>query len=331
MAGRGGPKITRAAQNEHMINHYTSKDKLATEIPAQRARVYGLDLIGDFDPIPTIARTPTKADTLEDPVTIQRATVPVEFAQSLKADTDFVNLPDLSIHRFAGIGTFLVRDGNDVIVDAAPDVPATAIKLWLMGPVLAAVLYQRGLIPIHGNGIDLGDRSVIISGDSGAGKSTLTCGMLARGHRLISDDVCVVRWPGPTIAPGLAELKLWSDTLDRIEGSSTYPVPGRTGKFHVELRPELVTASPSPLSSIWILRPQKGISKLAINAIKGPALLKSLSPMTYRTGHIQGHGRFAELFSFLEQITQTVRVYSVDFPSGSYFSEEIESEIERKG
>lgn len=311
-----------------MIDYSTTKDKLTSEIPGQRARVYGLDLIGDFDPLPTIAPIPELA---ANAVTIRRAKVPAEFTDLLTADTDFCNLPNVSIQRFAGIGTFLVRDGKEIMVDTSREVSATAIKLWLMGPVLAAVLYQRGQVPIHGNGIDLGDRSVIVSGDSGAGKSTLTCDMLARGHRLISDDVCVVRWPGPAIAPGLAEMKLWSDTLNRMEGNETYPVPGRPGKFHVTLTPEQVCSKPPPLSSIWILSPRAEASKLTIEEISGPALLKSLSPMTYRTGHIGGHGRFSEMFDFVKRLSENIHVYQAEFPEGRYYAEEIESKIEQYG
>ncbi|HCS28291.1 MAG TPA: hypothetical protein DIW43_12605 [Spongiibacteraceae bacterium] len=298
-------------------------------LQSRAAQVYGLNLVGEFDPVPAIVQSDHGAGG--SPVTIRRASLPADVTASLAAGTDVINSPGLSVQRFAGIGTFMVENGTDITIDAAPDVSAHSLKLWLLGPVLAAVLYQRGLVPLHGNGIDLGGSSVIVSGNSGAGKSTLTCDLLARGHRLISDDVCVVRWPGPVIAPGIAEMKLWADTLDRVVGSATYPVPGREGKFHVGLYQGQVSDCPPPLSSIWVLNPSTEAKKLSIESVRGAAVLRLLSPMSYRTGHIQGHDRFAALFAFVEQLAKAVRVYTVDFPEGSYFSDDIVSAIERHG
>ena len=139
-------------------------------LQSRAAQVYGLNLVGEFDPVPAIVQSDHGAGG--SPVTIRRASLPADVTASLAAGTDVINSPGLSVQRFAGIGTFMVENGTDITIDAAPDVSAHSLKLWLLGPVLAAVLYQRGLVPLHGNGIDLGGSSVIVSGNSGAGKST---------------------------------------------------------------------------------------------------------------------------------------------------------------
>src|SRR5438876_3447079 len=47
------------------------------------------------------------------------------------------------------VGTFLVRAGNEIVVDALPGVEESLIRLPLLGAVLAVLLHQRGLLVLH--------------------------------------------------------------------------------------------------------------------------------------------------------------------------------------
>ena len=85
-----------------------------------------------------------------------------------------------------------MRDGNQIVIDAAPDATDRNVRLFLLGSALGALLHQRGLLPLHANAIDLGGGAVAFSGHSGAGKSTIAAWFHDRGHRILADDVCVV-------------------------------------------------------------------------------------------------------------------------------------------
>src|SRR5882724_4639290 len=60
----------------------------------------------------------------------------------------------------AEVGTFLVRDGVEILVDAVPGVPDGIVRLYLLGPVFAALLRQRGLLVLHASAVAIGGEAV---------------------------------------------------------------------------------------------------------------------------------------------------------------------------
>src|SRR5207244_417714 len=83
----------------------------------------------------------------------------------------------------------LVTGGNLVDFEAAPEADDAA-RLVLLGSCTGALLYQRGLIPLHANAVVTPrGGAVLIAGRIGAGKSTTTLSLLRMGHRLLADDI----------------------------------------------------------------------------------------------------------------------------------------------
>lgn len=113
--------------------------------------------------------------------------------------------------------------------------------MWLLGSVTAALLHQRGYLPIHANVVALpGNSAAAFAGDSGAGKSTLATWFDAQGHRVLADDLCAIA-PNmggpPQLFEGIPRVKLWSDALGMFGRSSDglERVARNVDKFHVSL------------------------------------------------------------------------------------------------
>ena len=114
------------------------------------------------------------------------------------------------------VARFRISDGKSIVVEALPDVPQRNVRLFLLGSAFGALLHQRGLLPLHANAIDFSGKALAFMGESGAGKSTLAAWMHDRGHRVIADDVCVVRFEQPNgvmVSPGIPRLRLWREAL----------------------------------------------------------------------------------------------------------------------
>lgn len=89
-----------------------------------------------------------------------------------------------------GVGRFCVSDGRAIEVDLLPDVDPNMLGLFLLGPVMAALLHQRGDLVLHGSAVEIAPgATALFVGDNGAGKSTLAAAFLKAGHRVLSDDV----------------------------------------------------------------------------------------------------------------------------------------------
>ena len=89
-----------------------------------------------------------------------------------------------------GIGRFLVTGGRKIAVDVDPDIDHAVLGLFLLGPVMAALLHQRGDLVLHGSAVEIAPgRTALFVGDNGAGKSTLAAAFLNAGSRVLTDDV----------------------------------------------------------------------------------------------------------------------------------------------
>lgn len=112
-----------------------------------------------------------------------------------------------------GTGRILVRNGDEVLVDAEPGADPSAI---LSGPVQAVLWHQRGLLPLHGSVVVVRTQAIALCGPSAAGKSTLAAMLAGHGHTVVADDVCVVDPETADVLAGCGRLRLWHDALDRL-------------------------------------------------------------------------------------------------------------------
>ncbi len=87
-----------------------------------------------------------------------------------------------------------VRNGREVIVDAPGEEPSWALRVLLLGPVMAVLAHQRGMLPLHASAIAFGCQVYAFLGGSGAGKSTLAAALNKCGYPIVTDDVLVVEF-----------------------------------------------------------------------------------------------------------------------------------------
>ncbi len=114
---------------------------------------------------------------------------------------------------WADIGTFLVRSGNEIIVDPVPGVEERVLRLFLLGPTLALLLHQRGRLVLHASAVGTDHAAIAILGESGQGKSTLAAALYARGFTAVADDVVSIQIDtiGQRVSPGFPQFKLWPE------------------------------------------------------------------------------------------------------------------------
>src|SRR5207245_2121597 len=109
------------------------------------------------------------------------------------------------------VGAFQITAGREIIVEPASGVEARVLRLFLLGPALALLLVQRGLLVLHASAVEVAGRAIAFLGESGQGKSTTAAAFHACGHPVVADDVVAVQIEdgGPLIYPGLPQLNLW--------------------------------------------------------------------------------------------------------------------------
>jgi hypothetical protein len=116
---------------------------------------------------------------------------------------------------FESVGRFLVRGGQEVIVDPSPDADEQAVRLCLLGPILALLLHQRGQLILHASAVVVGGQSIIFLGGQGAGKSTIAAAFHGCGHKILTDDVTAIRMDSNclVVLPAYPQMKLWPNSI----------------------------------------------------------------------------------------------------------------------
>jgi len=228
-----------------------------------------------------------QVDATADPdVTIRWGSVSTgEVQQHIESDGDGLVL------NISEVARFRIEGGNSILVDPAPGVPERNIRLFLLGSAFGALLHQRGLLPLHSNAIELDGRAIAFMGKAGAGKSTLAAWFHDRGHRVVADDVCVVRFlaDGRAVTlPGLPRLRLWQETLEatgREAGDYQRSYVGDSGwnKFDVPITRQTAVTEQLPLSAVYLL--EQG-DPFEIRRLEGLAAAEAIFAHTYRGAYV---------------------------------------------
>jgi hypothetical protein len=189
--------------------------------------------------------------------------VSVRFARidSLPADTTeqgFVRATHKEVRFFwEDAGAFLVRGGREIVIDPKPGADERVLRVCVLGPVLGALLYQRGLLTLHASTVVVAGEAVAFIGEKGMGKSTMAAALCARGHRLVADDITVVWFDegySPMTYPGYPQLKLWPQAAAFL-GDAPESLPKLEPSL--DKRARLVTSAfsiaPIPLKRIYVL------------------------------------------------------------------------------
>lgn len=174
------------------------------------------------------------------------------------------------------VGVFLVRGGHEVVVIPAPGVDDRLIRLYIVGTVMAVLLYQRGLLVLHASVVDIGGGAVAFLGKSGEGKSSTAAALHARGYNIIADDVAAINLGTDpvTVFPGFPQIKLSPEAAVSLgyDIESLHLLHPREEKRGISIT-QGFSQTPLPLRHIYVLaedaaldieplRPQEAVIEL---------------------------------------------------------------------
>lgn len=202
------------------------------------------------------------------------------------------------------VGTFEIRDGRRVVIDPVADISDTALRPYLIGPVMGALLYQRGYLVLHASAVSIRGTAVAFLGPSGAGKSTLAAACQVRGHAVLNDDITAVELVDekPVVVPGLPFLKLTPELAEVFDIGQEHLTVGR-GNKELYRTPTGVPRSTRPLKRLYViadgdLRSEKMSPGEAVQALVGHTYTQTLLDNTSIGNHFRqctGVADFAEV------------------------------------
>lgn len=191
--------------------------------------------------------------------------------------------------KIPNVAAFHMIDGKNIIVDIDPQSDLKSVRLFLLGSCIGAILQQRRQLALHSNAIRVGGGCVLFMGISGIGKSTLAAAFNKRGYQVLADDIAVVDEKNE-VHPGIPQLKLWQDTLHKLEIE-------KKGRAHI--RPEVekyafplksdFCEKPLPIKAIYLLS-QHNQDEFIKESFHGINKFNPIKNNTYRLQYIKGMG-----------------------------------------
>jgi len=222
---------------------------------------------------------------------------------SKKDGVRFSTAPQEDYLYWQEVGSFLVREGREIVVDPSPGLDDRMLRLFILGPVMSVLLHQQGHLLLHASAVTVADEAVLFLGDAGWGKSTIAAALYDRGHGLVADDVAVLRHEEGCLAvlPGFAQLKLWPEALISL-GDDPEKLPRCNPRFQKRARRAVhgFSLAPLPLKRIYVLDRD---DTPEIVPLRSQEALAELIRHTYGALGVGSTSHFLECASIVNRVT----------------------------
>jgi hypothetical protein len=249
-------------------------------------------------------------------VTIRLGNVPQRLETLLSEGAFYQSNASQILIRVENIASYFIQNGEKITIEVAQNADEQTVQTILFGTVLAAILHQRGALPLHGSALASGDEAILILGASRAGKSTTSAALLKRGFCLLSDDLAVIAFEKderPKVYSGIPQQNLWQDTLDYFEKSSQdlEELTLKLNKYVLPIR-ENFCDKVLPIRRIYILEPKD--AALGIETLSGLESLKSLGAQVFREQFLKPVNGSANLMKQLVALANAVPIRRINRP-----------------
>ena len=192
-----------------------------------------------------------------------------------------------------------VKDGAHATVELLDPAMGSLMHMRLLTVPLGFMCYQLGSPPLHGGLVDIGGTVIAVCAPPGSGKSTLMATMLARGHTVLSDDLCITQdRPDGTfnVHPGVGTVKLLPAAIEalKIDKARLNFEGDASGKWVLSTR-DMLEPAPRRLAAIVHLQPgADALSVARVPLAQAPHYLDRLYYRPYLsrglpTARLHGH------------------------------------------
>lgn len=279
---------------------------------------FGLDILSDIE-FPELS--PASFDIPD--IAIKTGEIPDIPNGSIIQNIDFTYIisDDELIFSVKDIATYYAGYGTEIIVaPVGGNHEMRSIRLFILATVMAAILLQRRLLPMHASAVLANNELILLCGDSGAGKSTSLAGLIKRGYTIFSDDIIVLQKDSNSnIINGTASypmIKLWENSLQTLDHhmfqDRSFPVRPGLNKYGIFFH-ETFNRRRYPVKKILLLKIGT-YDTIQTEQLSGIRAFEMVSNQIYRPILLQSRLLRTMSFNITGLLLQHTDVYLISRP-----------------
>lgn len=210
-------------------------------------------------------------------------------------------------------GTFDINaDGSEICWHRSSSADVEAVRLDVLGRVLALALHGAGWLSLHGSGVALDAGAIAFLAPKGNGKSTLAFALMRGGAALMTDDTVVIGAGRPAVVrPGVQSVRLFRDSADWLAAPA--PIPGSSDLKATfgQLASGDRRVTRAPLAALYLLESVDAATMdvpVERHRIAGPEAVFALLAQT-KIGTLLGGSEAAPVFSAVVALAESTEVY----------------------
>jgi hypothetical protein len=231
------------------------------------------------------------------------------------------------------IARYFVSDGNKVVIEPLCE-DWDSILLFFYSNCIAAILFQRDLIPFHVSGVlDKNDGLWLFAAPSRTGKSTTALKLKEKGYTYFTDDTALITIEN-NVCVAIASypvLRAWENTMNNqqvYDLSQGKQLRAEINKFGIAFHDDFVSSSQKVKGIIFLEMQGESIQMERLKSTDG---MKRLGDNIYRNKWVHGMNKQLLQFKTLSTISQKVAFWKAtrpkDQPSFDSFANAIIEQI----
>lgn len=294
-------------------------------------RIYGLIIESEIA-FPEALECEEQDRTKTD-VVIRYGTMPDHIKQMQKAGNYYsMRGTEFKWVAYPEFGNYLMENGTTITVELDEMAEQKQVNSFLLGKCLGCILYQRGIIAIHGAAVTNEEHVFIVCGASGSGKSTVSTEFRKQGCFLLADDtVALEAVNGEWYAnPSFPQQKLCKDAAIRFgyDLEQLIQLDEEYEKYALRLSEEFCNEK-KKLETFVFLEKHDG-EDLVIEELQGSQKLELLLENLYLYPDYVRIGLRPEVLKQCMDIANSVMMLRVKRPEGKQVASEIVEQVFQK-
>jgi energy-coupling factor transporter ATP-binding protein EcfA2 len=219
------------------------------------------------------------------------------------------------------VAVYEVTAGKFISITILKEHQMDAVRLYCLSNAFAAVLYQRGMIPLHASAVIVDGGIAMFLGASGAGKSTLLLYLQSKGIPIFSDDVCV-----PSIDEASRDvllrasypmIKCWLSTMGLLQTGfeKKHRLQDGVDKFGVFFHKDFDSRALPP-KFLFFLEKSENDDGVSMQPITGVEVFSRLVAQAYRGQHFREGVHKQILFDVFTKLSVQSAAFVIKRPEG---------------